>query len=302
MPMRSIFRGTLWLAVAILLVYHAAAGWYYSDLIIEDRFKVRGEQVSLPTGDYRIEQVSYEAPLGEFEAWYLPGTRTMWVIHVHGVGTTPSQPEYLFEELQNAGYPQLSITYRNDSGQQPDPSGYYRYGFAEHREIEAAVSYARAQGAQRVVLSGFDAGAGHILSYLRRVDIEAVRGAIFDSPLTDLSEVVDAQITARELPVVSLPTPVTVSAVAKVFTSLRSEVNWKGIDYLDDATSLRKPVLILHGVEDSEIPIGLSREFAASASDRVTLVEFEGAGHLGSYQSNPQKYVDEILSFLSRVG
>lgn len=296
------FRGFLWLAVALVLVFHAAAGWFYSGEITEGRFEVRPNEAELPSGGYRIEEVRYEAPLGEFAAWYLPAAGTTWVIHVHGVGATPSQGEFVFEELQRAGYPQLAITYRNDSGQAPDPSGYYRYGFTEHQEIEAAVRYARAEGAEKVVLFGFDAGASHILSYMSRVDLEAVRGAIFDSPLTDLSGVVDAQITSRELPLVSLPMPATVSAVAKVFAALGTEVNWKAIDYMKGAPSLRKPVLVLHGSEDEEIPVEMSREFAAAGSDRVTLVEFEGAGHLESHETDPEKYVDAILSFLSRIG
>lgn len=301
MSFRSVFRGILWLTLALALVFHAVAGWYYSGVILEDRFEVQPNDAALPSGGYSIEAVRYQAPLGEFDAWYLPASGTTWVIHVHGVGTTPSQGEFLFEDLQRAGYPQLAITYRNDNGQPSDPSGFYRYGFTEHQEVQAAVSHARAEGAQRVVFLGFEAGAAHILSYMRRVDLEAVRGAIFDSPVADLSGVVDNQITGSELPVLSLPMPVTVSAVAKVFAALRSEVNWKGIDYLEDAPTLRKPVLILHGTEDTEVPVQLSREFAA-ASDRVTLIEFEGAGHLGSHDADLEKYIDAILSFLSRVG
>ena len=58
-----------------------------------------------------------------------------WVIHIHGLGTTPAEAEPLFAPLQEAGYPQLSITYRNDDGQPMDPSGYYQYGATEWEDV-----------------------------------------------------------------------------------------------------------------------------------------------------------------------
>lgn len=44
----------------------------------------------------------------------------------------------------------------------------------------------------------------------------------------------------------------------------------------------QRPVLILHGIEDSALPIGLQREFYEAAkpmNDRVEMVEYEQVGH-----------------------
>ena len=302
MSFRSVTRAIFWTAVAIALVFHLGAGWYHSGLMIEESFQPAPEAVSTPSGDYRVEQVSYEAPLGEFDAWYLPSFRKTWVIHVHGLNSTPGDAEHLFERLQEAGYPQLAITYRNDEAQPADPDGYHRYGSAEHEEIAAAVAHAQDHGAESIVLSGFGAGASHVLAYLARSNLDAVRAAILDSPITDLGAAIDAEITSSDIPVVGLSMPVTVASIARFFTALRIDVNWRTVDYVDDASSLRRPVLVHHGTEDGEVPIAQSVSFAEASPSQVTLLQVEGAGHLGSYGADPEKYVDEILSFLSQVG
>lgn len=295
-------RGIVWTVIAVAVVFHGVAGWHFSGVVIEESFEVTAPPIAMPSGDYRIEPVTFETSSGEFDAWYLPSFRKTWVIHVHGIDATPSQAEFLFEALQDAGYPQLAITYRNDDGQIHDESGYHKYGLTERTEVEAAVSHARAEGADSIILSGFGAGGSHILAYLGRVNLDAVKGAILDSPVTNIGSVVDARVTSSELPLIRVSMPVTVSAIAKVLTALRVDVNWTAVDYIADAPSLAKPVLIHHGTDDDVVPVALSQAYAAVAPDQVTLIQVEGADHVGSYTVDPEKYLDEILSFLSRVG
>src|SRR5690606_10521072 len=137
MKFRSFLKGLLWTLVALLFVFHVGAGWYFSDVLIADAFVPEPDTIELPesAGDLGLEEVTYESDLGEFDAWYIPASGDVWVIHVHGKGATPAEAEPLFQPLKDAGYPQLSITYRNDAGQPLDPSGHYRYGVTEWDEV-----------------------------------------------------------------------------------------------------------------------------------------------------------------------
>ncbi|MEX2251255.1 MAG: alpha/beta hydrolase [Acidimicrobiia bacterium] len=303
MKLRTFVWGTVWTLVGLALVFHVAGGWYFSSELIEDGFKIQADDLAVPSGDYELEQVSYTSPLGAMDAWYLPGGGTTWVIHVHGKGATPAEAEPMFTPLQDAGYPQLAITYRNDDDQPEDPTGYYQYGATEWEDVAGAVAYALDNGAEHIVLNGYSTGGSHVVSFMYRQSLDTVSGILLDSPNLDLSETVDFAASQRELPLVPFNVPPTLSTVAQFFTSLRIGVNWKSLDYVARSdTSLRQPVLIHHGTADQTVPVTESIELAEAQPDLVRLIQVEGADHVGSFEIDPAKYISEVLGFLQEVG
>jgi uncharacterized protein len=301
--LRTFLWGTFWALVGLALVFHVGGGWYFSSELIEDGFVVDPDPIEMVQGDYEIEEVSYTSPIGEMDAWYLPAAGSTWVVHVHGKGATPAEAEPLFAPLQDAGYPQLSITYRNDEGQPEDPSGYYQYGATEWEDVSAATDYALANGAEGLVLSGFSTGAAHAMSFLSRQPREVVLGTLMDSPNVDFGQTVDYAASQRELPLIPANVPPTLSATAKFITSLRIGVNWKSIDYIADAErAIRQPVLIHHGTEDLSVPLEESLALVETNPGLIRLIQVEGAGHVESYDVDRQKYIDEVLGFMQGLG
>ncbi len=285
--------------MALALVLHIAGGWYFSGVLIEDGFDLDPDSLELVSGDFDLVETTYPTPLGDMDAWFLDAPGTLWVIHVHGRGATPAEAQHLFEPLQEAGYPQLAITYRNDDGQPADPSGFYGYGATEWEDIKAALDYANSQGARGVVFIGFSTGASHVLSYAYKHQIDDIRGAIFDSPNVDFGDTVAYAATQRRMPVLPMNVPITLGWTAKVFTSLRMGVNWKTIDYVSRAESaLRVPVLIIHGTADMTVPLSQSIRFSEAAPSNVTLFTVADAEHVGSYDVDPDGYVQRVLDFL----
>lgn len=303
MQSRSIFRGIFWSVIALLLVAHVGGGWHYSGRIIDEGFTPDPAPIVTPSGDYELVEASYQTPLGQMDAWHLPADGTTWVIHVHGLGATPEEAEHLFDPLQAAGYPQLAITIRNDENQPTDPTGYHQYGVTEFEDIAGAMEFAQANGAESIVFSGFSTGSSHILSFAFKNNLDDIKGMFFDSPNIDLGDTVDFQGSLEELPILPFNVPTTLSWVAKFFTSLRIDVNWKSIDYVDKASAaLRVPVLVHHGIEDQSVPVSQSIAFAEAQPDLVRLIQVPGAGHVDSYEVDPEAYVGEILHFLDQVG
>jgi esterase/lipase len=297
---RFSFWNVVWFLVGLVVVFHLAGGWYFSNELIEDAFVPAPDPITPVQGAYQLEEIAYESPLGPMDAWYLPAAGTTWVVHVHGLNATPAEAEPLFAPLQEAGYPQLSITYRNDEGQPPDPSGYYQYGATEWEDVSRAVDYAVANGAEAIVLSGFSTGGAHAMSFLSRQPREIVIGVLLDAPNVDFGRTVDYAASQRELPVIGLPVPITLSATAKFITSLRIGVNWKLLDYIADADeTIRQPVLIHHGTEDLRVPMETSLDLQATNPDLIQLIQVEGAGHIESYDVDRQGYVDSVIAFLA---
>jgi fermentation-respiration switch protein FrsA (DUF1100 family) len=300
---RSLLRNSFWVLVALAILFYAAGGWYFSGELINDAFVVESDPIVLASGDYEIEEVEYPTDLGAMDAWYLPADGTTWVIHVHGKGATPAEAEPLFQPLQDAGYPQLAITYRNDDGQPEDPSGYYQYGNTEYSDLSDAVDYALDSGAQQIFFSSFSTGAALTLGVMYREARDRVIGAHFDAPNIDFGQTVNFNASQRELPLIPVTVPSSLSEVAKFITSLRIGVSWKSLNYIRPArTGVRKPILIHHGTDDLKVPIEESIEFASVNPTLIRLIQVEGAGHIESYDVDRSGYVDEVLEFLQTLG
>jgi len=302
MSTRSLFRGIFWGLVALLIVVHVVGGWQYSNRIIDEAFTPDPGPVTVPDGGYELVEVTYDTPLGEMDAWYLPAPGTTWVVHIHGLNATPAEPEVLFQPLQEAGYPQLSITYRNDENQPADPTGYHQYGATEWEDILGSVEFARENGAREIVFAGYSTGASHALSFVFRHNFDDIGGVITDSANIDMGQTLDFQGSQENLPIIPVQLPPTMSWVAKFFTSLRIDVNWKSLDYIEKAErSLHVPVLAIHGTDDDSIPIEESIALEETNPEEVDLIQVEGAGHVESFVTDFDGYVAAVLAFLDSV-
>lgn len=301
-----IWRGFLVLLAVAVLVYHALGGWLLSGDIIAEVFTPPAS-IELATGadappspsevGLDVEEVAYESPLGPMDAWVTDGSRSEWIIHIHGAGASRAQALGAMEFLDEAGYHQMAITYRNDEGQPRDPSDQHRYGVTEHRDLAAAAEYAVAAGATEIVLFGYGSGAAIAQAYAIRQALGSVSSMVFDSPNLDLDATVSAWAEERAL--FGFPPLFTVVETAKFFSSLRADVNWENYDYIDRADALSTPVLVLHGSEDDVVPLSTSVELTELRPDLVRLVITEGAGHVGSLSADPESYAQTVVGFLA---
>lgn len=279
--------------LGVLVVGHLLGGWYLSGRIRDEVFEP-ASGASVPAVP-DAERVTYPSPLGDMDAWYVDGSRSQWIVHVHGNGASPGQALEALD-LRDVGFPQLAIAYRNDPGEPADPSGLLRYGRTEWEDLRAAIDFALAEGASGVVLVGHAEGAAVVLATLTRDDT-GVLGAVLDSPYVDLSSAVDAWAARTDL-ALGIPIPPSLLAMGKLFTELRLDLDWSDFDALRDADRLQVPLLVFHGTDDAVAPIEESRALVERRPQLVTLVEVEGVGHEESRDVDPDGYRRAVLGFL----
>jgi len=244
------------------------------------------------------EDVAIDGPLGEYPAWFVEGERRTWVIVVHGNSMSRLDNVRWLRSLQVAGYPTLTITYRNDAGAPEDPSGLLRYGQTEWADLDAAVRSALGGGAEDVVLFGDSMGGGVIAAFLQRSELTPyVRALVLDAPMLDFSQTVDDN-AAREPLVGPIDVPPTLTSTAKWLAALRYDVEWGALDYLEDPSIFDMPTFIMHGTDDLTVPIATSRQLAAAAPDTVTLVECPGADHIECWNLDPAAAEERVVAFL----
>lgn len=252
-----------------------------------------------------FEEVSFPAPLGNLGAWKIDaGDGSVWAIHAHGWRASRREALRSLPAYYKSGITSLVIDYRNDEGAPDDPSGLYRFGRTEWEDIEAAVQYALAQGAEEIVLHGYSTGAALDLAFLENSDMApVVSAAVFDSPNADTEAAVRLEATRRTIPGTPIPVPNSLISVAMFIADLRWDVAWDEIDYIDRAARIvSTPTLVFHGVEDDRVPIEVARGLRDAAPDLVRLVEVEEAGHVTSWNVGPEAYEASLLAFLDGIG
>ncbi len=295
-----LWRGLVLVLLIVVVVVHAAAGWMFSDRLVDEGFTPPADlRFGDPSvGEVVVEEVAYRSPVGEIAAWHVDGTRSQWVIHVHGKGASLEEAIPIAESLAADGYNQLIIGYRNDAGQPADPSGYYRYGFTEWEDLAAAVDWAETRGADQIAIVGYSTGAAIALSYHYKHPDAPVRSLVFESPNIDMGATVDFAASREEL-FPGIPLPVTITEIAKALTALRISVNWASIDYLRRIDGLSVPTLVFHGDGDLTVPIETSRRMAELRPQVVELVAVEGAGHVAVREASPVMHDQRLRNFLS---
>lgn len=73
------------------------------------------------------------------------------------------------------------------------------------------------------------------------------------------------------------------------------------MNYLNRASELQVPILILHGEKDSLVPAPTSQSLAWARPDIVRYVGFPEAAHARSWNLDPEKYEAAVRQFLREI-
>ena len=250
-----------------------------------------------PEAEYGLAfaEVMIHTEVGDAPAWFVDGESTTWVILTHGKGVDRTEALRMLPTLVEAGHPTLIISYRNDVGVGADPSGLYRFGITEWRDLQSAVEYALDHGAERVVLGGYSMGGGITMEFMHQSPFALhVAGLILDAPMLDLGRTVDQGAADQGIPSILV-------SLAKTVAAARFGFTWSEINYLAKLDRIEVPVLVFHGTDDERVPIVLSENLASSLPDLVTFVPIDGAGHVESWNVEPDTYAEAVRALLRSV-
>jgi hypothetical protein len=245
------------------------------------------------------EEVRVPGQLGVNPAWLVPGERDTWVILIHGEGLDErAQALRILPVIEEAGYPVLIITYRNDSAA-PDDGSYYRWGLTEWRDVEAAISFVRNRDpdddSAKFVLFGYGMGGNIAMTHLHESDSTSdVLGVVLDSPVLDLGAVVDRLDDERNIPAL-------ISSAAKAVARVRFGLEWSQLDQTHRVDQFDVPILLIQGMEDEMLPIETTEAFANALPNLVTHETFEGAGRTEAWNVDAERYNEAVAEFLTRI-
>lgn len=237
--------------------------------------------------------VDIPGELGPLPAWFLPGYRDTWVIAAHGLGATREQALPVLPLLSGYEFPVLDLAYRGDPGAPPVPDRVSHFGDAGWRDLDAAMRFAVAYGAHRIVLYGWSAGATMAIHAAARSPVRAhVSGLVLDSPIIDWPATLRRRAARIGLPKVLFP-------LAVRATEGRAGLPRGGLARSVDPAEVAVPTLVVHGPDDSVTPWEASRTLAARRPDLVLLYTVPQAEHAAMWNADITGYHEILRRFLT---
>jgi uncharacterized protein len=267
---------------------------------ILDAYAAPSDPRLLPEVGTDVREIVLDGPVGALPTWWFPAPGPTWAIVVHGRSGVRQEAFRLVPLLSRLGIPSLAISYRNDPEGPPSPDGRSHLGATEWEDVEAAVAWARRQGARDVVLIGMSMGGACAAELIRRSTLAGhVRALVLDAPVLDWGPVIRSAAVARGLPSAVLPLllPPTMALAER-----RSQVDWDGLRHLHDPEGYDRPTLLIHGDADPTVPVELADAFADTRSDVVTYLRVPGAGHVRSWNHDRARYEAAVTAFLREQG
>ena len=92
--------------------------------------------------------------------------------------------------------------------------------------------------------------------------------------------------------------PALLRATGRRLAGYRFDIDWGELNYLSRADKLRVPILLFHGDDDDRVPVETSDALAEARPDIVNYVRTSGAGHVRSWNMDPDAYTAAVREFL----
>ena len=270
----------------------AFSGWYYD----------KPDDLQIP---YRHALIG--TPVGPCPAWEFPSAvdSDVWVIQVHGRGTTRAETLRAVPVFHDLGITSLVVSYRNDGDAPRSRTGTYALGATEWRDVDAAIGYARRQGARRILLMGWSMGGAICLqTEFSSPHRDVIVGLILESPVADWRTVLRDQGRLLRLPtpVLAFAQRILGSDWGAVLTGAGSAIPLDRLDAVARASELRHPVLILHSDDDGFVPSDASHALAAARPDLVTMETFAVARHTKLWNYDERRWTRTITDWVRSQG
>jgi pimeloyl-ACP methyl ester carboxylesterase len=248
-------------------------------------------------------EIAIATDAGPAPAWLIgprTGSSTAWAIHIHGLGSPRTGTLRGVQVAAETGLTSLVVTYRNDGEGQTTGSGRSTLGATEIDDVRAAVHYALAHGASRVILFGWSMGAAIALQVAADLKLRGiVGGLVLESPVLDWVSTIKANCKRSGLPAWTgaLARPWLDNRQLSRVAGLDAPVGLGRFDWIARADELAAPTLILHGSADVSAPIEVAARLRDRRPDLVQLERFD-ADHTMTWNSNPERWRASVIAFL----
>lgn len=250
-------------------------------------------------------EVEVAGPLGVCPAWRFPGDPDgeVWAVHIHGIWSSRTS---VLRSV--AAFPStitsLVVSYRADGEGPSTLNGAASLGSTEWRDVEAALAYAKANGAKRLILVGWSMGAAISLQLSERSAFrDLIHGLILVSPAVNPREVICYWATKYRLPRAAgrLAVATLGSRLLYRWVGVPEPIDFGSLDWIRPDRQLTVPALVIHSEGDQDIPLEHSQQFVAAHASQASIEVFEPAGHGMEWNRQPERFSQAISEWLDTL-
>ncbi len=223
-----------------------------------------------------------------------------WVIMLHGDNANRSDAKTgmlsIARELNRRGFGifMFDLRGRGDSPATMSSSGYF-----ERLDLQGASDYLVSKGADRSRIGVLGFSLGGAVALMTGSNPNNFGAVVADSSFADFSLVLKSSMTGFKRPL-SLWIPGMEFMAKSIYG-----IDVKEISPARAITRSDTPVLVIHGEDDTVIPVEharlLGRAIGASFDEieggEETVWIVPGAGHTGSFRVQPKAYIEKLVKF-----
>lgn len=133
---------------------------------------------------------------------------------------------------------------------------------------------------------------------LESIDAEPrIRTVVADSPFRDFAEIASDRLQQVFRMPRTLSWPVI--HLGFIYARLRYGVDLRQASPIKTVRPSQVPILLIHGTNDSNIPIRHSRELLRANPTAVKLWEVSGAEHVASLSTSPETYAQVVVNWFN---
>lgn len=283
----------LWLRLAL---YAALLSFVYcwasSQLIIAPKrlvFSYTPSELGL-----KYEDVSFTTRDGiDLKGWFVPAENPKGAVALcHGYGLERGDCLGWVRFLHGGGYGTLLFDFR---GHGESGGRYCSLGYYEVEDLKAALEYLSSRGEEKLAAMGFSMG-GTVALMVGAGD-ERLRAIVTDGAYLSFHSVV-ASFAKKYYHAPKYPfIPPAIWAAG-----LRLRFNPRQVDLRKYAGSVSpRPILLIHGEEDREVPLGDAEAIYRAAKEPKELWVVPGAEHSSTYGVAREKYEEKVITFLDQA-
>lgn len=256
------------------------------------------EAYGIPT-----EDVVLDTEFGPAPAWVTQaGNGRAWAVLVHGRGARRGETLRAVPVLHELGISTIIPSYRNDPDGPPSLDGRYGLGLTEWKDVEVALQYALTRGATSVNLLGWSMGGAIVMQLLARSQFTPfVRRVVLDGPVLDWADVMIHHARTNRLHprMAGLAAWMLGRRSSKRTVGLSEALDVRLTDWVARADELRKPMLVIHSVDDEFVPYWPSERLAEARPDLVRWERWTTARHVREWNTEPERWEKIVHDYLA---
>lgn len=248
-------------------------------------------------------EIMIRTPLGAAPAWVVPGAGVgPWVIHLHGIRTERRVVLPSVRIAAELGLTSLIPSWRGDGEGPPIPGDAATLGQDEAIDVAAAIDYALAHGARRIILVGWSMGGTIALKLAHSYTYAPfVAALVLVAPASNWHQIIKHGAKSAGLPealsagisgilssplgsrIVGTPAPIDIAAL-----------NWTA------PQAVTPPTYVIHNPEDQLVPFSLSQQLEAN-NTAVHLEVFDPSPHAMEANVSPERFSATLSEWLEEI-